>query len=128
MSEEAKLKLSIQRKGKHFSTATEFKLGQTSPRKGIGELAYKTDKGYIKVLLPTHPKADHAGYIFEHRMVAERCLHRRLDDDEVVHHLDEDRANNLPSNLYVFENNWEHLAFHARRKKYGVSLTSNILD
>jgi intein/homing endonuclease len=47
----------------------------------------------------------------EHRVVAEMMLGRKLNDDEHVHHIDEDRLNNLPENLEIL-NPQEHAKKH----------------
>jgi hypothetical protein len=66
--------------------------------------------GYILIYLPEHPNASNAGYVREHRLVMERKLGRLLLRSEVVHHKDDDRANNDPDNLEVFATNAAHLA------------------
>jgi hypothetical protein len=48
----------------------------------------------------------------EHREVAEEKLGRPLRDGEVVHHIDRDKHNNHPSNLWVFRNQEEHHEAH----------------
>lgn len=50
-----------------------------------------------------------------HRWVAEVMLGRKLNPNEVVHHIDGDKRNNKPSNLMVFSSQAEHLEWH---KKY----------
>ena len=40
-------------------------------------------------------------YEYEHRVIAARALGRELKTNEVVHHIDENRANNTPSNLLI---------------------------
>jgi len=39
--------------------------------------------------------------IYAHRILAQRWLGRKLTHDEVVHHVDNNGTNNLPSNLQV---------------------------
>lgn len=58
--------------------------------------------GYVLQRVGTgHHLADVRGYAYEHRVVAEQKLGRCLRDDEEVHHIDEDKQNNDPSNLEV---------------------------
>ena len=47
-----------------------------------------------------------------HRVVAEEMLGRPLAKGEVVHHIDENKQNNDPSNLMVFPSQVEHMRFH----------------
>lgn len=55
----------------------------------------------------------------QHRVVAERELGRPLTKDEVVHHVDENRKNNDPLNLYVFPSQSEHFRHHGHLKAGG---------
>lgn len=58
---------------------------------------------------------DREWYYYVHRLVA--YAHGEIDDpfaDETIHHRDEDRWNNRPSNLQAVEPA-EHSAHHARR-------------
>lgn len=58
--------------------------------------------GYVLVRVgPGHHLADVRGYAYEHRLVAERVIGRRLQPGEVVHHRDHDKQNNSPENLQV---------------------------
>lgn len=52
------------------------------------------------------------GHKLEHRIVAENMIGRMLLDTEIVHHKDENRGNNDPSNLVVCKNDAEHQALH----------------
>lgn len=63
--------------------------------------------GYRVVYLPDHPAAMQSsnwlGYVYEHTVIAEAALGRRMSDTEVVHHLNGDRAYNRAENLLVLE-------------------------
>lgn len=72
--------------------------------------------GYRVVYLPEHTSsmasANWLGYVYEHIVVAEKFLGRKLCKDEVVHHLDMDRANNRVENLLVLLSS-QHTKLHA---------------
>ena len=59
---------------------------------------------------PWHPYAV-GGYVYEHRVIAERTLGRFLERGERVHHINEDRADNRPENLEVLTHR-EHFLLH----------------
>ncbi len=51
-----------------------------------------------------------------HRIVAEEILGRPLKKGEVVHHIDENKLNNAPSNIQIFASQAEHARHHALKK------------
>ena len=63
--------------------------------------------GYVWVYLPDHPNAMSNGYIYEHRLVAERFLGRFLRSDEQVQHKDGNPHNNIISNLTLWRDDPE---------------------
>jgi hypothetical protein len=75
--------------------------------------------GYISVTIPEHPHADKKGRVYQHRLVMEEKIGRYLLPEEVVHHIDEDKQNNHPDNLMLFDNDAEHHRHHGmiRRSK-----------
>ena len=46
--------------------------------------------------------------------IAERVLGRSLPEGAVVHHVDQNRDNNLNNNLVILQNQQEHMALHRR--------------
>jgi len=87
--------------------------------------------GYILVKSPHHPHKKKSGYVFEHRLVVEKCLGRYLDPSEIVHHIDGNPSNNAPENLFVFENFGYHCIFHKYVNKGLIPLDwleSNIIS
>lgn len=70
--------------------------------------------GYVLVKAPNHPRADSRGYVYEHIIVAERKLGRALLPGEEVHHDNERKTDNRPSNLIVKASRREHGAAHRK--------------
>jgi hypothetical protein len=71
--------------------------------------------GYILIRVGVgHHLADVRGYAYEHRIVAETKLGRKLLPDEIVHHKNENKQDNRPDNLEVVKGNAEHFVFHRR--------------
>lgn len=102
-----------------------FKTGDAGPaekldRHGAGNSNWRggiaragQDGRYRALYLPDHPGANALGYVLEHRVVMERHLGRYLTADEIVHHLNEDPADNRTENLEVMGKP-EHTAMHSR--------------
>ncbi len=55
-----------------------------------------------------HPNHPNGGYIAEHRLIMERKINRFLKKKEVVHHIDGNPENNIPSNLELFSSTGQH--------------------
>ena len=73
--------------------------------------------GYVYIWAPDHPRASVArGYVAEHILVAEKALGRPLPPKAVVHHVDQDRANNANRNLVVCQNATYHALLHSRQR------------
>lgn len=69
--------------------------------------------GYVLIRVGTgHHLADVRGYAYEHRIVAEEKIGRRLLPGEQVHHIDGNRQNNHPCNLQVMANSACHHVEH----------------
>lgn len=63
-----------------------------------------------------HPNAKANGQILEHVFIMSGLLERALTNLEVVHHRDEDKRNNHPSNLQLFATSAEHEKHHAEQR------------
>lgn len=55
--------------------------------------------GYVLVYEPSNPSSDRGGYVLEHGLVMEQHLERYLTPDEIVHHLNGNKADNRIENL-----------------------------
>jgi hypothetical protein len=67
--------------------------------------------GYLYFMDRRHPLANSQGKVYFHRHVMWMKLGRRIRGDEFVHHVDEDKENNDPSNL-VIQSRSEHAVTH----------------
>ena len=56
-------------------------------------------------------------FVMRHRLIAQGKIGRELRTGEEVHHLDEDKSNDSPSNLIVCPNRAAHRAFHRKLRK-----------
>ena len=83
--------------------------------------------GYKLIRDLTHPFANSDGFVFEHRLIAEKELlnntnsvvinnKKYLSKDYVVHHIDFNRLNNQINNLRVMKRN-EHTYLHWKLRK-----------
>lgn len=88
--------IGVNMSGRHGNHAR----GPANARYRGGEM--RTSEGYVavKVAAGHHLRQAH-GYAYQHRLVAEETLGRRLGPDEVVHHRNGVRHDNRPENLEV---------------------------
>ena len=64
---------------------------------------------------PPHPKQNSNGLYPLHRVVAENSVGRILDQGEMVHHIDGDKANNCLDNLEIMSTSG-HARHHANER------------
>ena len=93
----------------------EAKRGALNPQWKGG---VRRNGGYILELCHAHPAADRWGYVAQHRLIMERLLRRLLAPGEVVHHLDGNRSNNDPSNLWLLSASEHHRLHNRMRPKF----------
>ena len=72
--------------------------------------------GYIRVWLPEsdpfHSMCDSNGYVYEHRLVMAQSLGRCLNDNEVVHHKNQDKTRNIDTDMKVCPSTGYHTRIH----------------
>lgn len=99
--------------------------------KGSLNASWKSDEristyGYKLIRSPAHPFKNGDGFIFEHRLIVEANMlipentivingSKYLSPDWDVHHIDFNRLNNKPSNLFPLPNGL-HMSFHSSNK------------
>ena len=78
-----------------------------------------TGQGYVLIRVGVgHHLADVRGYAYEHRLVGEQMLGRRLLPGEEVHHKNDSvecRSINVPNNLEIKASHAEHMLAHRVR-------------
>lgn len=90
--------------------------GAPGERNGSWNGGVRYDGPYVLELRPDHPHATASGYVRKHRLVMEEKLGRYLTPTEVVHHKDDNPANNHPDNLELYADNATHIAQTMRGK------------
>lgn len=83
-------------------------------RKGTGTYPPQNGNGYRRVWCP-----DREVYVYEHRLVMERHLGRRLTTAEIVHHVNHDKMDNRLDNLVLLPNRAAHVQEHVAEGTWG---------
>lgn len=78
--------------------------------------------GYVRVLPPPDyagscGRIGRAGYVLEHRYVAEQMLGRPFKRGEVVHHINGEKTDNRPDNLMVLSSVSAHRLLHVEQER-----------
>ncbi len=78
--------------------------------------------GYVRLHSPEHPARDSRNYVSEHMVVVEKKIGRYLKREEVVHHIDGNKANNDIGNLRLMTNS-EHMKYHTAQRRLNYVTT-----
>lgn len=70
---------------------------------------------YYYAVVPEHPNRTKNNYVLAHRVIMENHLGRLLDTNEIVHHIDGNKKNNLIENLQLMTSS-EHSSLHGNEK------------
>lgn len=106
-------------KGKHQTSEMLAKFRKTIHEKSNWKGRSITSQGYILIYQPDHPYPVKRQYVLEHRYIMEQYLDRYLKPEEIVHHIDGNKANNSIDNLLLLPNKADHMTFHKRLRNKG---------
>jgi len=84
---------------------------------------YTNSSGYICTWVGKHTLENKVGgYYLEHRLIAELMLQRSLLASERVHHIDSNKINNVPKNLYICKDDKHHQNVHSQLERVSMWL------
>lgn len=111
---------------KHTEEArAKMRIGVKKQKRQKGSLANNWQGGVLKRI---------GSYVFvnmdgkyqrQHRIVVEKYIGRKLKASEFVHHINFDKHDNDPKNLYLFRRRANHIKYHAFLKRNGLGGTNN---
>src|SRR4051794_21306356 len=88
------------------SAIVRYRTGEHSPNWRGGRTV--TPKGYVRLFLPEHPRANAQGYVLEHLVVMGEMIGRPVARHEEVHHKNGKKADNRPENLELWRKKVHH--------------------
>lgn len=119
MSDEQREKISKFHKGRKLTPEQIERIRERNSCDYNGMNGYGHTKahnqGYVIAYAPKHPHAHRDGYVMLHTILMERQIGRYLEPDEVVHHINHDRADNRLGNLRLMKKH-DHQSMHMRER------------
>lgn len=112
------------KKGKTLSKEQRLKISESKKIHKPGHIKHRSD-GYRSLYYPDYPSSNNAGYVMEHVYIMEQHIGRQLRDNECVHHINFNRADNRIENLKLMTKS-EHMSYHMKlrnAKKRGDDLS-----
>ena len=73
--------------------------------------------GYVRLYQDQPTPRNYFKYDYEHRRVLAEALGRELLRQEIIHHLDGNKANNTLENLQLIEDHLAHMKLHPEWRK-----------
>jgi hypothetical protein len=94
--------------------------GELHPRWMPVGTEYTDGRGYVFVKVkPGHPmRHKQQAQALKHRLVMAEHIGRMLNPEEHVHHVNNDKGDNLIENLWLFPDNASHVLWHKMLKGY----------
>ena len=119
-SEDTKRKIGKKSLGRKWSEKNKQLVREknTGDKNGFWKGGIIKEDGYIRIRRNNK-------YIAEHRLLMEEKIGRTLDKNEIVHHIDGDRANNNINNLILCKSISEHRKIHASMQNLVYKLIKN---
>lgn len=119
ISEETRAKMGMARRGKKLSEEHKRKISERNScdyngLNGYGHIK-RHNRGYMLAYAPKHPNAHKDGYVMLHTVLMEREIGRYLNGNEVVHHINHNRADNRIENLRLMDKH-EHRSMHMKER------------
>lgn len=120
-------------KGRKFSDEHRANISKAGKGKGEGadnpnwRGGVVIENGYKFVRKPSHPNAKKNGYVAEHRLIKSEELGRPLTEGEHVHHVDEIKHHNVPTNLEV-KSPSQHTILHNTGRKWSPEVKAKLSE
>ena len=119
VSDEERNRKSMAMKGRIITEKARKAIGEANSCDYNGLNGYGHTKqhngGYILAYAPHHPNAHKDGYVMLHTILMERLIGRYLNHDEVVHHINHNKADNRMENLMLMTKH-EHSSMHMKER------------